>query len=67
MFVENASRLCRLDNSWDITNYTACDNMDSEDPEFVPGVEVTSAIYFAGYTLSLVTLAVAVWLFLYFK
>lgn len=68
MFAENATRWCHEDHGWDnVTNYTACHNLLGDENEFVPGVEVTSMIYFVGYTLSLVALAVAVTLFLYFK
>ncbi|XP_046678521.1 diuretic hormone receptor-like [Homalodisca vitripennis] len=65
---KNATRWCHADYMWDnVTNYTACHNLLGEEGEFVPGVEVTTAIYFMGYTLSLVALSVAVMLFLYFK
>ncbi|XP_054286869.1 diuretic hormone receptor-like isoform X2 [Macrosteles quadrilineatus] len=65
---KNATRWCERDLTWDnATNYTACHNLVVPPDEELGGVEVTTAIYFVGYTLSLVALTVAVWLFLYFK
>lgn len=69
MLTENASRWCHLNNTWDnYTDYTSCNDLNHQPgQEFEPGIEVTTMIYFAGYTMSLVALSIAVWIFSYFK
>lgn len=36
-------------------------------PEFEPGIELPTIIYYIGYTISLVSLSLAVAVFFYFK
>ncbi|XP_063983563.1 diuretic hormone receptor isoform X2 [Diachasmimorpha longicaudata] len=63
---QNASRWCWLNGTWDeYTNYSQCQELKINIIE--SGVEITTTLYFVGYTLSLSTLIVAVAIFLYFK
>lgn len=63
---ENASRRCDLDGRWDnYTNYDLCQHVVV--PEFEPGIELPTIIYYTGYTISLVSLSLAVAVFFYFK
>ncbi|XP_076673793.1 diuretic hormone 44 receptor 1 isoform X6 [Andrena cerasifolii] len=64
---QNASRWCMSDGTWDkYSNYTLCS--DVREPAIEGSVEVISTtIYFVGYSLSLLTLIVAVSIFLYCK
>ncbi|XP_076232518.1 diuretic hormone 44 receptor 1 isoform X3 [Calliopsis andreniformis] len=64
---QNASRWCRLDGTWsNYSNYSLC--RDLREPAIEGGVEIISTtIYFIGYSLSLLTLIVAVSIFLYCK
>jgi len=67
MVTENATRLCQVDGVWaKYTNYTLCRDLSTPPPIEV-SVEVTTTIYYAGYTLSLAALGAAVAIFLYFK
>ncbi|XP_066996249.1 diuretic hormone receptor-like [Anabrus simplex] len=68
---ENASRYCFSNGTWaGYTNYTLCLNTistqppQSDQPEII---EISSTLYYAGYSLSLVALIVAISIFLYFK
>ncbi|OAD55647.1 Diuretic hormone receptor [Eufriesea mexicana] len=65
--VENASRWCRPDGIWsNYSNYSLCHNV--REPAIEGGVEIISTrIYFVGYSISLLTLIVAVSIFLYCK
>jgi corticotropin releasing hormone receptor 1 len=64
---ENATRLCQANGTWSkYTNYTQCRDL-SANGAIEASVEVTSTIYYAGYTLSLAALGFAVFIFLYFK
>ncbi|XP_047112101.1 diuretic hormone receptor-like [Schistocerca piceifrons] len=63
---QNASRWCHANGTWDgYSNYSLCRDL-SQLPA-ADRVEVATALYYAGYTLSLVALSVAVCIFLYFK
>lgn len=65
MISENATRLCFANGSWDqYSNYTSCKELS---PLEVPEVELTTTIYFIGYTVSLVALLFAVYIFWKFK
>jgi corticotropin releasing hormone receptor 1 len=62
---ENATRLCFSNGSWDqYSNYTSCKELS---PLEGPEVELTTTIYFIGYTVSLVALLFAVYIFWKFK
>lgn len=64
--IENASRLCLANGTWDhYTDYTHCKELTPSDLE--TSTEITTTIYFAGYTISLVALIVAVFIFWRFK
>lgn len=66
ILTENASKQCHLDGKWDnYTNYDLCQHMVV--PEFEPGIELPTIIYYIGYTISLVSLSLAVAVFFYFK
>lgn len=63
---ENASRWCWLNGTWDnYSNYTMCRDVRLSTIE--PGVEITTTLYFIGYSLSLFTLIMAVCIFIYYK
>nr|XP_050849101.1 diuretic hormone receptor-like isoform X1 [Vespula vulgaris] len=63
---QNASRWCWLNGTWDsYSNYSSC--RDIRPLNIEADVEITTKIYFIGYSLSLCTLAIAVSIFLYFK
>lgn len=68
--IENASRQCHLDGKWDnYTNYDLCQHVPAPSvvPEFEPGIELPTIVYYTGYTISLVSLTLAVAVFIYFK
>ncbi|XP_020293795.1 diuretic hormone receptor-like isoform X2 [Pseudomyrmex gracilis] len=63
---QNASRWCKGNGTWDnYSNYSLC--RDLQMPVVEPGVEITTTLYFIGYSLSLFTLIVAVCIFIYYK
>ncbi|XP_043787865.1 diuretic hormone receptor-like isoform X1 [Apis laboriosa] len=64
---QNASRWCRIDGVWsNYSNYSLCRNL--REPAIEGGAEVISTtIYFVGYSISLITLIIAVSIFLYCK
>ncbi|XP_046679016.1 diuretic hormone receptor-like [Homalodisca vitripennis] len=67
---QNASRWCHNDGVWDnLTDYTACLSQPRPELEMPSdtGVEVATTIYAVGYSVSLMALAVAVWIFIFFK
>lgn len=67
---ENATRLCQLNGTWEQrTNYEACQHLPATStiPEFDSNIELPTIIYYVGYTLSLVSLTLAVLVFTYFK
>lgn len=68
---QNASRWCWPNGTWDsYSNYSLCYDVaagSSRAPAIEQGVEITSIIYFIGYSLSLFTLVVAVSIFVYYK
>nr|QRN45474.1 diuretic hormone receptor CRF-DH isoform X2 [Carausius morosus] len=66
---QNASRFCHGNGTWDsYSDYTACPaNPEVSPSQLDTGADVTSAVYFVGYLLSLIALFIAIWIFLYFK
>ncbi|XP_025160006.1 diuretic hormone receptor isoform X2 [Harpegnathos saltator] len=63
---ENASRWCWTNGTWDnYSNYSLCRNVRL--PVIENGVEIATMLYFIGYSLSLLTLVVAVCIFVYYK
>ncbi|XP_015604427.1 diuretic hormone receptor isoform X2 [Cephus cinctus] len=62
---QNASRWCWLNGTWSFSNYSLC--ADVRTPNVESDVEITTMLYFVGYSLSLFTLIVAVSIFLYYK
>ncbi|XP_012275321.1 diuretic hormone receptor isoform X2 [Orussus abietinus] len=62
---QNATRWCWPNGTWDYSNYSSCRDLRQLAVE--SGVEITSMLYFIGYTLSLLMLTVAVSIFLHFK
>ena len=65
-FSENASRWCWSNGTWDnYSNYSMC--RDVRLPTIEPGIEITTTLYFIGYSLSLFTLIMAVCIFIYYK
>lgn len=68
--LENATRFCHEDGNWDnYTNYDQCQHLTgaSAVPEFEPGVELPTIVYYVGYSISLISLSLAVAVFVYFK
>lgn len=74
---ENATRYCSITGDWDLSNYANCihinphTNRTCHDVDFSWDIRcsayATSMIYYVGYTLSLITLILAVIVFLNFK
>ncbi|XP_071644590.1 diuretic hormone receptor isoform X2 [Temnothorax longispinosus] len=65
-FIQNASRWCWPNGTWDTySNYSMCRDVRLSTIEL--GVEITTALYFIGYSLSLFTLIMAVCIFIYYK
>ncbi|KAM7343728.1 diuretic hormone 44 receptor 1 [Cochliomyia hominivorax] len=67
---QNATRYCHANGTWEkYTNYDAC--MHLAEPvtvsEFEPIIELPTIIYYIGYTISLVSLTLAIVVFAYFK
>ncbi|XP_056633381.1 diuretic hormone receptor-like [Diorhabda sublineata] len=60
---QNATRECLWNGTWSKSNYSACREIIALPAD----VETQTTIYFIGYTLSLVTLAIAMTIFTYFK
>ncbi|XP_018579874.1 diuretic hormone receptor-like, partial [Anoplophora glabripennis] len=60
---QNATRDCMWNGTWSKSNYSTCKEIIIL-PE---GIETQTTIYFVGYTLSLITLSVAIGIFTYFK
>lgn len=68
--LENATRWCQKDGNWDnYTSYDQCQHLTvaSAVPEFDANVEIPAIIYYTGYTISLISLSLAVGVFVYFK
>jgi len=64
---QNASKYCHMNGTWDnYTNYKACIDMPIEG-QTETGVEMATTLYFIGYSMSLIALSIAIWIFLYFK
>ncbi|XP_037950561.1 diuretic hormone receptor isoform X2 [Teleopsis dalmanni] len=67
---QNATRFCHLNGTWEkYTNYDSCMHLPAPSPvpEFEPIVELPTIIYYIGYTISLVSLTLAIIVFAYFK
>lgn len=67
-FTDNATRYCHLNGMWDnYTNYDNCHHIADSNADFDPTVELPTYIYCLGYLLSLISLALAVFVFIRFK
>ncbi|XP_037903274.1 diuretic hormone receptor isoform X2 [Hermetia illucens] len=67
---QNATRYCTAEGVWDnYTNYGQCLHLPESSvvPEFEPNIELPTFIYYVGYTISLISLTLAVLVFSYFK
>lgn len=65
--IENASRGCQPDGHWsNYTNYDLCQHVP-DTTEFDTEVELPTIIYKIGYTISLISLSLAVAVFVHFK
>ncbi|XP_014234213.1 diuretic hormone receptor-like [Trichogramma pretiosum] len=65
---QEASRWCLEDGSWEsYSNYSRCRELKLVSPEAEDGVEITTQLYLVGYSLSFVTLLVAVSIYLYYR
>lgn len=68
MSTENATRYCHLNGNWDnYTNYETCHHIGEAGPGFDAAVELPTYIYCLGYLISLLSLALAVFVFIRFK
>ncbi|XP_022911145.1 diuretic hormone receptor-like [Onthophagus taurus] len=60
----NATRFCNSDNTWDkYADFKNCTELMEEEHE----VELTTTIYLCGYSISLVALIIAVYIFIRYK
>uniref|UniRef100_A0A1A9W995 G-protein coupled receptors family 2 profile 1 domain-containing protein n=1 Tax=Glossina brevipalpis TaxID=37001 RepID=A0A1A9W995_9MUSC len=60
---QNATRFCQANGTWEkYTNYDACMHLPATVtvPEFEPIVELPTIIYYIGYTISLISLTMAI-------
>lgn len=70
---DNATRVCQSNGTWaNYSNYRSCVPLSSDfggaTPEYGVGIsEDTTTIYFTGYTVSIVALTLAIWIFIHFK
>ncbi|KAL9915531.1 diuretic hormone receptor isoform X2 [Glossina fuscipes] len=67
---QNATRYCQANGTWEkYTNYDACMHLPATVtvPEFEPIIELPTIIYYIGYTISLISLTMAILVFAYFK
>ena len=65
---ENATRYCHLDGRWDnYSNYDMCQHVAEGVGHFDATVELPTYIYCLGYLVSLVSLGLAVFVFIRFK
>ena len=70
---DNATRVCQPNGTWaNYSNYRSCVPLSSDfggaTPEYGVGIsEDTTTIYFTGYTVSIVALTLAIWIFIHFK
>lgn len=66
---ENASRFCHANGTWDkYVNYAQCNQIDlTHGIDTLPHLEYITHIWFAGYTLSLVSLILGIAIFIHFK
>nr|QRN45475.1 diuretic hormone receptor CRF-DH isoform X3 [Carausius morosus] len=65
---QNATRLCHSNGTWHrYSDYSACMSPDIGPNNLDIGADVTSTLYLVGYSMSLVALSIAIWIFLYFK
>ncbi|KAK5644232.1 hypothetical protein RI129_008077 [Pyrocoelia pectoralis] len=63
---QNASRWCFPNGTWDqYTDYSRCKELYLDN--HAPGVEIATTIYFVGYSISLIALTIAVFIFWKFK
>ena len=66
-FAENATRVCQANGTWaNYSNYRSCVPLGPFDPPTDYG-EDTTTVYFVGYTVSILALSVAIWIFIHFK
>lgn len=66
---DNATRVCLSNGTWaNRSDYSSCVPLDfkEQDPN-VNTSEDTTTIFFTGYTISIVALTLAIWIFIHFK
>lgn len=69
-YIDNASRFCHLNATWDdYTNYDLCLHVpdSSAVSNFEAVVELPAIVYYTGYSISLISLTLAVAVFVHFK
>lgn len=62
--------MCHLDGNWDnYTSYDQCQHVpeSSAVSEFEPNIELPTIVYYTGYSISLISLTLAVAVFIHFK
>lgn len=71
LFSENATRFCHPNGNWDnISNYEQCLHLPEPTNNITtvdPFVELPTIIYYTGYTISLISLTMAIYVFVNFK
>lgn len=68
--IENATRFCHDNGTWDnYTDYDKCLHITATESfhEFTPNIELPTYIYVFGYIFSLISLSLALVVFVYFK
>lgn len=69
-FPENATRHCFENGTWSTSNYSLCLNIEGTISESMFDetiTSLTSTLYYIGYSVSVVALLIAMFIFLYFK
>ncbi|XP_064455854.1 diuretic hormone receptor-like isoform X2 [Ornithodoros turicata] len=61
---QNASKFCMANGTWaEYSNYSSCSPVIEVESE----VDIGTTLYYIGYSLSLIALTIALWIFLYYK
>ena len=62
-FAENATRWCDEFGNWNRTNYKECRELETTDS----GAVGSAVIYYTGYSISLIALSIAVFIFVHYR
>lgn len=71
MIADNSTKFCHPNGTWEnYSNYSSCKPLDPKFGARDHGASIseeTFTIYFTGYTVSIVALTLAIWIFIHFK